>query len=286
MKGPSATSDCWQCHNTIKSVNIVGPCQLFFDKERQQKWKWQQAMDCHGTTDMEMLLKDWIEDECLCLGFDLLGQRQWRVVQLLSVLRTTKVSLNTHKGMMHQHLKCTALINSCERKHLIAHFPACELKHTARNPQNKTCRSRQMPFCKDLSTSKWRALNKACLTMNSNTASKRSSLNLSLCLWGHWEGSGQTLRCMHLQTPSCFPTCLLEIWDPFSWDWQLNHLASCTQKVTCILKRPSSPADPFMLPIFVGNLRRMRHLQLKSTIVSPIQSVSYTHLTLPTNREV
>jgi len=59
-----------------------------------------EAMDDGELSDMEVMLKDWIEYERRASGFAPFDQRQSHAIELLCLLRTTKASLDTYECMM------------------------------------------------------------------------------------------------------------------------------------------------------------------------------------------
>jgi len=71
---------------------------------------------------MEVMLKDWIEHEPGASGFAPFDQRQRHAVELLSLLRTTKASLDAYESMMTWHMKCTGEINLHEKVSDRHHF--------------------------------------------------------------------------------------------------------------------------------------------------------------------
>ena len=74
-----------------------------------------EAMDDGALSDMEVMLKDWIEYERRASGFAPFDERQRHAIELLSLLRTTKASLDTYESMMTWHMKCTGEIHSHEK---------------------------------------------------------------------------------------------------------------------------------------------------------------------------
>jgi hypothetical protein len=63
----------------------------------------------------EAMLKDWKEYVQRAKGFAPFDERQRHAIELLSLLRTTKASLNTYESMMTWHMKCTGEIHSHEK---------------------------------------------------------------------------------------------------------------------------------------------------------------------------
>jgi len=74
-----------------------------------------EAMDDGELSDMEVMLKDWIEYERRASGFAPFDQYQRHAIELLSLLRTTKASLDTYESIMTWHMKCTGEIHSHEK---------------------------------------------------------------------------------------------------------------------------------------------------------------------------
>jgi len=74
-----------------------------------------EAMDDGELSDMEVMLKDWIEHERRASGFAPFGQRHRHAIELLPLLRTTKASPDTCESMMTWHVKCTGEIHSHEK---------------------------------------------------------------------------------------------------------------------------------------------------------------------------
>jgi len=66
-------------------------------------------------SDMEVMLKDWTEYERRASGFVPFDQRQRHAIELVSLLRTTKASLDTYESMMTWHMNCTGEIHSHEK---------------------------------------------------------------------------------------------------------------------------------------------------------------------------
>jgi len=74
-----------------------------------------EAVDDGELSDMEVMLKDWIEHDRRASGFAPFDRRQRHAIELLSLLRTTKASPNTCESMMTWHVKCTGEIHSHEK---------------------------------------------------------------------------------------------------------------------------------------------------------------------------
>jgi len=79
-------------------------------------------MDDGELSDMEVMLKDWIEYEHRASGFAPFDQRQRHAIELLSLLGATKASLDTYESMMTWHVKCTGEIHCHEKASDSPHF--------------------------------------------------------------------------------------------------------------------------------------------------------------------
>ena len=67
------------------------------------------------TTDMEAMLKDWIEYERRAQGFAPFDKRQKHAIELLTILRETKASLDTCERIMTWHMRCNGDIHPNEK---------------------------------------------------------------------------------------------------------------------------------------------------------------------------
>jgi len=70
----------------------------------------------------EAMLKDWKDYVNRAKGFAPFDERQRHAIELLSLLRTTKASLNTYERMMTWHLQCSGELHSHEKASDSPHY--------------------------------------------------------------------------------------------------------------------------------------------------------------------